>query len=483
MLYYINYLFLPRNKKSPEKELIVIFTNTQMLMKKNLVYGLLLLSTLSVSLNSCRTDEMLTGTEQTQKEKIAFFERFEKEKSLSKNASSSNYALPFGNSMLAYFEKYPEKKTELENKYGTVDLKVSSQDIGGDKGDNRKLLFFPMLKDGKVTAVIAGVINAERDYLYFDVHQNTNSDVIYLINKFQHYYDTKTVSRNSNDPIDVGEVIIIVTRPVKLTMYDVWSGTGGFGNPGHDMGGGNGDFGGNGGSGGNPYTPQNQNPCEQTKNKLQDPNIKQVIEDVKDQAEKAANDINEGETGKIEKNDGTIMPADVSADHHVTFNDITNSKGAYHSHTMTGAKIHSPPDIMLLLDLAAVQPSASDYGNAYLGMIGATKCSCPGGFKYYHYIIRFSGTASDLTKSNYTKEQMDGWIDTYKERESELSDIQTNVDFLGDELNKTGLEKLFFDTLDSMGLSEKIILQRIDENGKIDTIILNSNKTLTVIPC
>ncbi|MFP3600255.1 hypothetical protein, partial [Chryseobacterium sp. SIMBA_029] len=76
------------------------------------------------------------------------------------NAASNNYALPFGNSMLAYFEKYPEKKTELENKYGTVDLKVSSQDIGGDEVDNRKLLFFPMLKDGKVTAVIAGVINA-----------------------------------------------------------------------------------------------------------------------------------------------------------------------------------------------------------------------------------------------------------------------------------------------------------------------------------
>ncbi|MFP3834869.1 hypothetical protein [Chryseobacterium sp. SIMBA_028] len=42
-------------------------------MKTNLVYRLLLLSTLTVSLNSCRTDEMLTTTEQTQKEKIAFF--------------------------------------------------------------------------------------------------------------------------------------------------------------------------------------------------------------------------------------------------------------------------------------------------------------------------------------------------------------------------------------------------------------------------
>ncbi|WP_123838308.1 hypothetical protein [Chryseobacterium oncorhynchi] len=249
-------------------------------MKKNLVYGLLLLSTLSVSLNSCRTDEMLTSTEQTQKEKIAFFERFENEKSLSKNAGSNNYAIPFGNSMIAYFEKYPEKKTELENKYGTVDLRVSSQDIGGDEGDNRKLLFFPMLKDGKVTAVIAGVVNAERDYLYFDVHQNTHSDAVYLINKFQNYYDTKTVSQNSNDPIDVGEVIIIVTRPIKLTMYDVWSGGGGIGSGGHDMGGGNGDFGGNGGSGGNPYTPQNQNPCEKMKGQNQNTEFKAKVAEI-----------------------------------------------------------------------------------------------------------------------------------------------------------------------------------------------------------
>ncbi|WP_284462046.1 hypothetical protein [Chryseobacterium sp.] len=232
-------------------------------MKINLVYGLLLLSILSVSLNSCRTDEILTDTEQTQKEKIAFFERFEKDKSFSKDASSNNYALPFGNSMLAYFSNYPDKKTELENRYGTVDLTVSSQDIGGNEGDNRKLLFFPMLKDGKVTAVIAGVINAERNYLYFDVHQNTNSDVYYLINKFQDYYNTKTVSRNSNNPIDVGEVIIIVTRPVKLTMYDGWGGNGGPGNGGHDMGGGPGDYG--GGSGSNPNNPNTNDPCAKAK--------------------------------------------------------------------------------------------------------------------------------------------------------------------------------------------------------------------------
>ncbi|MFP3831479.1 hypothetical protein [Chryseobacterium sp. SIMBA_028] len=79
-------------------------------MKTNLVYGLLLLSTFTVSLNSCRTDEMLTGTEQTQKEKIAFFERFEKEKGLSKNAASNNYALPLETPCLPTLRSFPKRK-------------------------------------------------------------------------------------------------------------------------------------------------------------------------------------------------------------------------------------------------------------------------------------------------------------------------------------------------------------------------------------
>ncbi|MFP3834219.1 hypothetical protein [Chryseobacterium sp. SIMBA_028] len=39
-------------------------------------------------------------------------------------------------------------------------------------------------------------------------------------------------------------MIIRVTRPVRLTMYDGWAGNGGPGNGGHDMGGGPGDYGG-----------------------------------------------------------------------------------------------------------------------------------------------------------------------------------------------------------------------------------------------
>ncbi|MFP3833027.1 hypothetical protein [Chryseobacterium sp. SIMBA_028] len=325
-------------------------------MKKNLVYGLLLLGMLTVSLNSCRTDEMLTSTEQTQKEKIAFFERFEKERSLSKNAASNNYALPFGNSMLAYFEKYPKKKTELETKYGTVDLRVSSQDIGGDEGDNRKLLFFPMLKDGKVTGVIAGVINAERDYLYFDVHQNTHPDVFYLINTFQDYYDSKTVSRNSNNPIDVGEVIIRVTRPVRLTMYDGWAGNGGPGNGGHDMGGGPGDYGsgeGGGSSGSsNPNAPSTPDPCGQMK-------------DLKNKSEYAKNTkYLESKTGNTTES-GFRVGDPVSGQTGTQFQELSNKLGTQeldfkifgstygimHSHYDTLISIFSPDDVNLFIQL------------------------------------------------------------------------------------------------------------------------------------
>ncbi|PWN67678.1 hypothetical protein [Chryseobacterium oncorhynchi] len=448
-------------------------------MKKNLVYGLLLLSTLSVSLNSCRTDEMLTSTEQTQKEKIAFFERFEKEKSLSKNAESNNYALPFGNSMLAYFNNYPEKKTELENRYGTVDLSVSSQDIGGDDGDNRKLLFFPMLKDGKVTAVIAGVINAERDYLYFDVHQNTNSDVIYLINKFQHYYDTKTVSRNSNNPIDVGEVIIRVTRPVKLTMYDVWSGGGGIGSGGHDMGGGPGDYGG-GGSGSTPNTPNTTNPCEQTKNIVNNSKSKPAIDSLKQQSKLS----DEKEKGFKVNSDGTTTQIN-SGKHEVDLGDAAGYLGGYHNHTPSGIKMFSPPDIVKMLSFAMAQTNGN-IGNGFMGMIGSEPCSsCPDGYRYYHYMINFNGTSQELAGFLYNANwDLESLKDDYRDKEKELSENLSYTNQLGGNLNSNGLQKLFFDTLKNMKMEGKVSLQKIEDNGTVQSVTLNSNgSSTTATPC
>ncbi len=217
------------------------------------------------------------------------------------------------------------------------------------------------------------------------------------------------------------------------------------------------------------------NPCEKTKNMLQKPKMQQAIGAVTDQAKKAVLDANEGEIGRIEKN-GDFYPADVSEDHHVTFNNINGAKGIYHNHTYNGAKMLSPPDIYSILSFAQEQPS-SNYGDAYVGMIGAEKCypvaaNC---YRMFHYLIRFSGTTADLSKS-FTEDEMLKLEKDYKDLESELREKPLFVDFLGDvTLNKKGYEKLFFETLAKMGLSGKVILQRVDDDGKIYNINLDAN--------
>ncbi|MGU3375076.1 hypothetical protein [Chryseobacterium sp. M5A1_1a] len=425
-------------------------------MKKNLVYGLLLFSTLSVSLNSCRTDEMLTGTEQTQKEKIAFFERFEKEKSLSKNTESNNYALPFGNSMLAYFSNYPDKKTELESKYGTVDLSVSSQDIGGDEGDNRKLLFFPMLKDGKVTAVIAGVINAERDYLYFDVHQNTHSDVFYLINKFQEHYDTKTVSRNSNNPIDVGEVIIIVTRPVKLTMYDGWSGNGG-----HDMGGGPGDYGG-GGSGSTPNNPNNNNPCEKMKEQNQNTEFKAKVADIdkkvifdKDKETGFAAAYGQPQTNYeplSNNNDNLKMPQG------------NKYFGYMHSHLDSKdgiVKIFSPADIFTFLGTCVRNAETKGSMTDAYGMVITSQGN---------YIIKYSGDGS----FGIGPGTLSNWQSWYDDKFSELNETKG--------LTQENVEKLFTQFMDEKVKIDGLEVYKSDKGTGNTTKLKYDKATNSVVP-
>lgn len=236
--------------------------------------------------------------------------------------------------------------------------------------------------------------------------------------------------------------------------------------------------------GGNTGLPELDDPCEKTRNMLQKPKMQQAIAAVTEQAKKAASDANEGEIGKIEKN-GEFYPADVSENHHVTFNNINGSTGIYHNHTFSGAKIHSPPDINFVLSLAQGQTNASNYGDVYVGMIGATKCYpvTAGCYRIFHYIIRFSGTASDVTK-NYTEDEMKELNKAYRNRENILREKLPYVDFLGDiTLNKKGYEKLFFETLDKMGLSDKVILQRIDDDGTINNINLDANGIPEATPC
>ncbi|HCA07877.1 hypothetical protein [Chryseobacterium sp.] len=50
-------------------------------------------------------------------------------------------------------------------------------------------------------------------------------------------------------------------------------------------------------------------------------------------------------------------------------------------------------------------------------------------------------------------------------------------------LNSKGLEKIFFSTLKRMGLENKVVLQKINENNSVSTINLNSNGATDAVPC
>ncbi|WP_162926089.1 hypothetical protein [Chryseobacterium aurantiacum] len=430
-------------------------------MKKNLVYGLLALATLSISLNSCRTDEMLTGTEQAQKEKIAFFERFEKERSLSKNAESNNYALPFANSMLAYFSNYPEKKTELENKYGTVDLSVSSQNMDLENG--RKLLMFPMLTDGKVTAVIGGVINEERDFLYFDVYKDNHPDRSFLIKTFQNHYSAKTVSRNdSNNPINVGYVIIIVKKP-QLTKPDPFDDPGG--NGGHDMGGGNGDFTDGGSGGSNPNTPNTTNPCEKMKEQNQNTEFKAKVAEI-DKKEIFDKDKETGFSAAYGQPKTNYEPLSNNNDN-LKFPHGNKYYGYMHAHLDSKdgiVRIFSPADIFTFLTTCVRNAETKGSMTDAYGMVITSQGN---------YIIKYSGNGS----FGIGPGTLSSWQSWYDDKFTELNDSKG--------LTQDNVEKLFTQFMDEKVKIDGLEVYKSDKSTGNTTKLKYDKNTKSVVqtPC
>lgn len=246
---------------------------------------------------------------------------------------------------------------------------------------------------------------------------------------------------------------------------------------------------GSGGSNNSNDTPQNQNPCEKTKSVLNKPNVQAGINNVKAQAVTTISNVYAGETGFKEKKDGTIAPADITASHKVVYNNVTDSKGGYHNHTANGTHMFSPPDITdTLLGFAAAQNNVSD---AYFGMIAAEWCStCSNHAQFKHYVIQYTGAAADLGTGgnyNFTPAQVKQFEKDYRKIIKELTDTSLNgntyVKNSAGDLNEKGLEKLFFETLNIIGMSGKVILQRIEPNGTIYNVTLDSSNMPVGLPC
>ena len=167
-------------------------------MKKKLLnaslWGILTLSLFY----SCRTDSATIEQTIASKEKIAAFERFEKENNIIKPIASNNqsvspskyvsYAYPFAQIIYNFLQNHPDYAKQVEKEVGTIRLDVVSQTFG----DTKKAVIFPVTNnEGKVVAAWAGVVNENRDYVDF-YYLNGNSDNVTTIKTtFQNYYDQK----------------------------------------------------------------------------------------------------------------------------------------------------------------------------------------------------------------------------------------------------------------------------------------------------
>ena len=205
-------------------------------------------------------------------------------------------------------------------------------------------------------------------------------------------------------------------------------------------------------------------PCALTKKTLDNPKVQEGIASIKVQAKNTLTDLNVGETGHKEMNDGTIVQATpVNNGHSIDFGNKSNSKGAHHNHTLTGIRMHSPADINELLGFAVAQPTGTrnNTGNAYLGMIGAVHCATcpPDNVKYIHYIIRFNGTFQQAINYMFDDDVELIYEEIYKKIYDDLTKTTPSggpspyLNSTGG-INNQGLEKLFFDFLKKLTLIE-----------------------------
>lgn len=224
-------------------------------------------------------------------------------------------------------------------------------------------------------------------------------------------------------------------------------------------------------------------PCEKTRALLEDPDVTEKVGTLKEQSK-----IEEGQPGFGEKafeirNDGTSSDIIIGDEHQVKIGSTVGNQGVYHNHTPDGIKMPSPPDIIKMLHYALAQPNGN-IGNGFLGMAGSEICStCPGGYRYHNYIIRFSGTLQELGKFvNQTAWDYDALNKDFEDKEWEMRDNLLYTNEYG-KLNSNGLQKLFFDTLKNMGIEGKINLQKVEDSGLVQNIVLDNTGNPSPIPC
>ncbi|KFF19267.1 hypothetical protein [Chryseobacterium sp. JM1] len=455
-------------------------------MKKNLSIRLFLNAAVVACLISCRSEDLLNSSEEQPPSKFRVFTAQEKE--------TVNYAKGFKTLLERYDEinnvqhtakalkKAFKNSSEMADEY--VELNIRSQDFVTKT--NEKFTLFPLMRNRKVDGIIIAMLkenDTQVEFLKMDTeaeNYNTMLDMFkeaYLKNTLQQRIAAKANGNCSSDgsPCDTGEVVITMPGTGGTLPGGIWNGgppPGGC-QPYDNCLNPEGPGGTGGGEGNGPGDGPNTaaNPCEQTKKVITNATSKPAIDDLKTKSTQG------GEDGYKIKADGTPSNVIHGSAHSVKFGDKTGYAGGYHNHTPTGIPMLSPPDVDQLLGFARAQPTSSDNtGDAFMGMVA------PNGM---HYVIWFNGTYQDAL-TNFSQEDLNAYTKWYQRQEAELSDKEISgtayIDGNG-QINSAGVEKLFFNTLKKMGLEGKVILKRVESDGTISSINLNSNNQPIASPC
>jgi hypothetical protein len=425
----------------------------------------------SLSLHSCHTEDFQDeiSRQSTEKGKLKAFEDFEKRIHTSLSAregAEDSYAYPFAETLYQVFEKNPEYKKSFEEVFGEVDFGVASQTFG----EAEKLVYFPILKNGKLNYILSCAINEKRTDAYYKILEPGEVKEYEIVtNTFVNYYGTISNPTARNEPTYyVDEIVITWNDPIPWWWYMTYGGANTpvpFPGP----------------TGGSVSVPNPQthpigginngiSPCEKTKALISKPQITDSLNALKAHAQTST----KKERGFQELKSGTLVQGNVNGDNLLEFGIGQNSLGTVHSHQPGTIGILAPQDVMTFLHIVREQDTNS-LGNAYSGTVSSSGT----------YFINFTGTASDLPPAMTEAQEkvyVADLVKAYKEWEDVLSeDDRYSIDYL--KVNKPqGLEILFFKLLKKMNLNDKVQLIK-EENGNTSTIKENTNGTTTPNPC
>lgn len=429
------------------------------------------------SLSSCRTEDELIQNSKEDDNKFQVF--------TSRNGEPVNYPQGYKNLLEKYDSIYTTEYTQKailknrtlgkSNSQEYVELNIRSQELM--MKNSERWILYPVVNGSEVLGIEVGILKNEETQLEFWRLDPKDDYYKEIIDLYRVAYTKKILAeqmmskgggncgRPGEEPCDTGEVIIIVHGPngPKANPNLILPGANpGSGDPGV-IGGDCGVYGncGGGGTGQNQNDQNEDDPCEKTKEVINNAKMQTAIGELKAQSAKG------GEIGYKFKPDGTPSSKIIGGPHNVNFGDKTGYTGAYHNHTPTGIPMFSPPDIEQLLQFALAQGNYGNPSNAYMGMVA------PNGM---HYVMTFNGNYNDALVT-FSQEELNKLTDRYQVRYGMYKPSNR-------EMNNGEIENFFFKALKDMGLNGKANLQRIENDGTIKSVTLNGdNNTSTATPC